>query len=387
MFLILIMVAGGVGTLVTWPKADPTGTQKFWIQLLAIPFLLWAVGFGLRALYYEQESDRIDAESEVLRADREKALQFACDPLAVVGSAYLTGAGTGDVAAILAKETDAREALALGNETDVNGFSALPLIGDDEDPSRYRVCFQELIRSIANSVRTIPRDAPFSVKLQLPEDADKEALLNLWQACWHAEKLRVMKAGVIETDTGVMLLDEWLDVRGGPELEKFLLLAAARLHHTPEQGGSEAAVALLLSWAPLARRHYINPIALLHRPVEAEADNTDTALINALQWGRTTGDKVNHLWEAGLRSTDKAAIAKSMSGLASGVTQSENLSGIHDVDSILGHLGGATGWLAIALGIEHAANSNSPQLIAWREHLLRFAVVQPVGQTSTDATV
>lgn len=373
------MVGGVVYTVVTWPRGVPTGIPRFWIQSFAIPFLTWALGYGLRCFYCEQECDRIDAENEVLRADRERALQFACDPLAVVGSAYLTGAGTSDVAAILVNNTGAGEA-------DVNDFSSLPLSGDDEDPLRYRACFQQLIRAIANRVRVVPGDVPFAVKLQLPEDANKEAVVNSWLACWHAEGLRRTTTGVVNARTGVMLLDEWLDVRGGPTLEKFLLLVAVQLRHTPEQNGAETAVALLFSWAPLASRCRINPIAVLNRPVEAQPDG-NSALATALQWGGTTGDKVHHLWEAGLGPADKAAIVRYMSDLRSGVPQTDNLSGIHDIDAILGHSGNAAGWLAIALGIEYAANNNGPQLIAWREHQLRFAVVQPPSQTSTDTTV
>lgn len=121
----------------------------------------------------------------------------------------------------------------------------------------------------------------------------------------------------------------------------------------------------------------------MHRPVEADLDATDAPISTALQWGRTTGDKINDLWQTGLERMDKAALVNSLSDLSIGVSQTENLAGIHDLDITLGYSGNAAGWLAVALGIEHATQNNTTQLVAWRESTLRFVVVQPVEQADT----
>jgi hypothetical protein len=376
--LIVTMVIGVVSTLLTWPEGAPTGTAWFWVRLLVIPFLVCSIAFGLRSFYYDQENERIDADNEALREDRETALQFASDPLAVIGYAYLTGAGSRDVASTLDRGPATLGAEASLDGSDTLGHSALSLAGDDDDPGRYCACFRDLIGSVSDSVRAIPLDVPFGVCLQLPVDVDHQALVKAWQACWGTAGLRAVNAELVATDKGLMALDQWLDNLGGPALEKFLLFVAVQLYEEPPQNSAEAAVAVLLGWAPLAQRRHIESVALLHRPVEADSDATDAPISTALQWGRTTGGKINDLWQTGLVRTDKAALIKSLSDLSIGVSQTESLSGIHDLDSALGYSGDAAGWLAVALGIEHATQNNTPQLVAWREGTLRFVVVQPV---------
>jgi hypothetical protein len=377
------MVIGVVGTLLTWPEGVPTGTAWFWVRLLVIPFLACSTAFGLRSFYYEQENERIDADNEILREDRETALEFASDPLAVVRYAYLTEAGSRDVASTLDRAAAALEAQKSADEPDAFPRFALSLAGDDDDPARYCACFRELIGSVSDRVGAIPHDVPFEVCLQLPVDVDQRALVNAWQACWGATGLRVVKAELIAADKGLMALDQWLDNKGGPALEKFCLFVAVQLHEAAAQNSAESAVALLLGWAPLARRRHIESIALLHRPVEADSDATDAPISTALQWGRTTGDKINDLWQTGLERLDKAALIKSMSDLSIGVSRTDGLAGIHDLDTTLGYSGNAAGWLAVALGIEHATQNNTTQLVAWREGSLRFVVVQPVEQPDT----
>jgi hypothetical protein len=271
-------------------------------------------------------------------------------------------------------------------EVEVGNYKELSLVGDDDDPSRYRACFRDLIAAIAKTVRKVPHDVPFAVHLQLPSEADRDASLMAWQACWRAAKLRPATAVLIEPEQGVMALDEWLDIRGGPQLERFILFAAVQLRETPSDDCTEAAAALLLSWAPLASRYQLQPIALLHRPIEADSGEFETALTTPLQWEHATGDQVRDLWEAGLEPAEKSIISRHIAKLVFGVSKTEKLSGIHDIDEMFDHLGGATGWLTLALGIEHAASTQRPQLMAWREGKFRVAVAQPAGQTSTHAT-
>ncbi|WP_254074119.1 hypothetical protein [Burkholderia sp. S171] len=374
------MVIGVVSTLLTWPENEPTGTAWFWVRLLIFPFLACTSAFGLRSCYYEQENQRIDADNEILRMDRATALEFASDPLSVVRYAYLTGAGSRDVASTLDRAAAALELQTSPDGSDAFPLSSLSLAGDDDDPGRYRACFRELIGSVSDSVKAIPHDVPIEVCLQLPADVDQQALVNAWQACWGDAGLRAVKAELVSTDKGLMALDQWLDNKGGPALEKFVLFVAVQLHEVSVQSSAEAAVALLLGWAPLVERRHIEPVALLHRPVEADSDATDGPISTALQWGRTTGDKINDLWQTGLERLDKAGLIKSLSDLSIGVSQTDGLAGIHDLDTTLGYSGNAAGWLAVALGIEHATQNNTAQLVAWREGALRFVVVQPVAR-------
>lgn len=73
----------------TWPAGEPTNTEMFWLRLLVFPSLFCSFIYGLRLLYYEQETDRLAAAHKMLTQDRAKAIQFAQDPLAVLGSTHL----------------------------------------------------------------------------------------------------------------------------------------------------------------------------------------------------------------------------------------------------------------------------------------------------------
>jgi len=91
--LVAVMAASIAWTLLTWPEGKPTGTPWFWMRLLGYPALVWAAIFGFRVHFYEDEKHRLVAIAEVDKADREEAIAFGAEPLAVLGNAYLCAMG------------------------------------------------------------------------------------------------------------------------------------------------------------------------------------------------------------------------------------------------------------------------------------------------------
>jgi hypothetical protein len=379
------MLVGVVGTMLTWPAAEPTGSGRFWAQSLAFPALAWSLAFGLRMHYYEEEQNRLAAEEDTQVEDRATVLRFASDPLAILGSAYLCALGNANAAGNIA-----RGAVECAAQTPRSGGNALRHtaldLGDDaNEPGRYRACFGHLLDGISEKLAVVPRAVPFIVRLHLPPETNQAQLLKTWQSCWEERALRPVEAALLPAGQGLMALDEWLDIPGGPTLERFALFVSVQLHETPPLNSAEAAVALLFGWAPLAARRGVKPVALLHRPVECAATTADDAISTALLWGRTDGSKIEDLWQAGLESQDKPVLVQAASDLSLGVSRTDKLSGIHDVDVALGHSGAAAGWLAVALAIEHAEQYGKPQLATYREGTLRFGVVQPLPQANTAA--
>jgi len=375
---VVCLVAGMVDTVLTWPKTEPTGSTWFWTRGLILPTVAWGIAFIFRSFYYDDERNRLLAEDDALQKDRAVALQFASEPLAVLGCAYLSGLGSSGVASQIAHEKKALNAQQSSSSDETIRHTALALFDDQTALGRYRSCFLELLDRIANDVAAVPRNVPLSVRLHFAEQADGDALLGMWQACWREYELRPAKAVRLRPEQGLMALDEWLDIRGGPSLEKFILFVSVQLHDTsPKKNSAEAAVALMLGWAALAGRRGIKPLALLNRPVEAESTLLNDAIPTALLWGETSASDISDLWQAGLEKLDKPALIQSTSDLALGISRTEDLSGIHDIDKALGNPGVAAGWLATALAIEHVTQSGKPQLIAWRERSLRLAVAQP----------
>lgn len=374
--LVVTMAAGAVLTLTTWPAGEPTDTLQFWVHLFVRPLMAWSAIFGLRTLYWEQECARIEADNAGLKEERRKGIRFASEPLAVLSYAYLTAAGTRNVCTILRK-SDEKDASKADVGMDNLHCKPLTIAGDDDDPTRYRACFRELVSLVAEPVRALPSDLPFAIRLHLPERVERDALLESWREIWNAAQLPSAITSLVSVDRGMMELDGWLDLPGGPNLEQCVLYVSVHLRDAPSSSGAEAASAILLGWAPLARRRGVRVMALLHRPVEGDVNSFESAMADALMSGRTSVDAIEEVWQAGLGGEAKAAISKCFKQPATKGGGNATRGAIRDVAALLGDIGVACGWLAIALGTENVRQSQRPQLIICQEGTLRFAVVQP----------
>ncbi|WP_420997243.1 hypothetical protein ACKI2N_033450 [Cupriavidus sp. 30B13] len=386
--LLVVCLAVGVGwTLLTWPKGQPTGTPWFWMRLLGYPILAWGALFGLRLHFHDEDCNDLAAKEAVRQADREEAVAFGTEPLAVIGAAYLCAMASDGVSGRIANRESALQARAPAPRSPAIRHTRLVLAENGDSGDRYRQAFHALLTAIAVPLRTLPPRMPVDVRLQLPKEIDSEPLLAMWRTCWHGCGLRPAEVTLMPVGEGLMLLDAWLDEYGGPALEKFSLFVAVQLHDIPPEGSGEVAVALLLGWAPLAQRRDLAPVAMLHRPVACDADGLGGAIEAAILCGQAAPEDLHHLWQSGLSKADKVALLSSASEAALGAARADGLPGVHDIDAALGNPGVASAWIAAALAIEQAQQSNAPQLIACREGALRLAVVRPVApQSESEAT-
>ncbi|POR53585.1 hypothetical protein B0G62_103157 [Paraburkholderia eburnea] len=376
---LLVVIAGVIAMLVTWPNGQPTNTLWFWVRLLVLPAFAGCLAYGLRELYFEQEADRFEADKEQLEADRSEAVQFAREPLAILDSAYLSAMGSHNVAKDIAGEVQALESRKSSGSGDAVRHTRLASADNPAFGSRYEACFVELLERLDETLRVVPEHAPLEVYLQLQPDTEWAPIHDAWQNCWRAFGHRPVEAALLSLRDGVMALDTWLDVRGGTGLEKFALFVAVQLHSIPQVNGAEAAVALLLGWVPLAQRSGLTPKALLHRPVSVGVGTINDAVARSLMWGDAEAEQVSDLWQAGLDQGDKAGLLKASSDLQSGISLTDSFSGVHDIDLAIGNPGAAAAWLAIALAAEFAGQMTTPQMVASRESSLRLAVVRPSG--------
>jgi hypothetical protein len=376
---IVFMLAGVVYTLVTWPASEPTGTAWFWICLLVFPALTWGIVFGLRLHAYDDENIRLDAQDEVREEDRAEAIEFASEPLAVLGYTYLCAMGGANVASRMVGNEAILAAVvpAPGGEA-IRHTTLASVVGKDL-LDRFRACCFDLLGSMDTVLCSLPRRVPFDVRLRLPPGASQEAMLAIWRDCWRACDLPAAEVTVLEANRGLMILDDWLDIRGGPGLEKFTLVVAVQLHETPPQDSAEAAVALLLGWEPLAHKRGLTSLALFHRPVEISSLEQGDALATALLWGKSEPAQISHLWQTGLDRKDKPTLLRQAAELGVGFSAAVGLAGTYDLDNALGHAGMAAPWLAAALAIEHAQRSGEQQLMTCREDRLQLAVIRPAS--------
>jgi hypothetical protein len=385
--LLLGCLASGIAwTLLTWPKGQSTGTPWFWMRLLGYPTLAWAVLFGIRLHFHEEDSNHLAAREEIRQADREEAIAFGIEPLAVLGAVYLCAMGTDGVPGRISQKESALRARTLEPRMPAVRHTRLALGEAGGSIDRYRQTFQALLQAVEAPLRTLPPRAPFDVQLQLPGEADPESLLTAWKTCWDGCDLRPAETRLVPANVGLMTLDTWLGEYGGRALEKFTLFIAVQLHSRPPENSGEAAAALLLGWAPLAERRDLAPIAMLHRPVACETAGLPEAISIAALCGRARPEDLPHLWQSGLSKADKAALLKVGSEVALRAAREDELPGVHDIDTAIGNPGAAAGWFATALAIEQAQQTQAPQLIACRERALRLAVVRPVAHQSRTET-
>lgn len=379
--LIVIMLAGVVSTLLTWRKDEPTGTPWFWTRLVFFPALTGCFAYGLRLHYYQAEMARLQAEEETLADKRADAIDFAREPLAVLGHAYFCALGDAAAAAKIVAREKRLEARRPSTGKVTVRHTSLKQFDSALLSSRYRSCFVQLLERLKDSLHRLPGGVPFEVYLQVPTNVEQDEVRLIWQACWAAAGHCSVKLSLLARDQGVMALDAWLDLDGGPALEKFELFVAAELHGIPPVNSAESAVALLFSWAPLAERNGLTSLASLHRPVEVALDPISDMVARTLLWGGAESAQVGDLWQGGLEHADKSALVQASSDLALGVSQTDDLTGIHDIDAAIGDPGAVAAWLAIALAVEHASQTGTPQLLASRQSTLRLAVVQPATET------
>ncbi|HEY4297389.1 MAG TPA: hypothetical protein VGM85_13025 [Paraburkholderia sp.] len=383
---VVFMIAFVVGGLLTWPKGEPTSSAWFWIRLLGLPALVWCVLFGLRLHYYDDETAHREAKMELRQQDRNKAIEFASEPLAVLGYAFLSAAGEGSLSEHVLNGNTLLSARKPGAGKDAVRHTVLD---NDEGTAlldRYRRCFEKLLEQMSGTLDAVPHDTPLAVGLHVPAGEEQSDILAIWSACWKSKRSRHAAAELIQTEQGVMMLDEWLDIWGGPSLEKFMLFVSAQLHVTSPPESGEAAVALLLGWAPLAERRDMPSLALLHRPIVADMAEPREGISKALLWGGAQAQQVNDLWQAALEREDKTTLLKCASGLSLGISHTSGFPGVHDIDTVIGTAGVCSGWLAIGLGAVRASSAGAPQLIVWREGSLRIAVIQPVLREEVEVT-
>lgn len=372
-----IILAGGIAyTLLTWPDGVSTHTAKFWLQLLFIPAMIGIAPFGLRLFYGGLVHARIDAGLRQWQEDQDKTISYASEPLALLGSAYVCAIGHAQVAGQIAagEKRLASQSPAVGH--DAVRHTRLSQIDGATLNERFEACFVDLLERLDQTLQALPANVPLEVHVQWPEDADQHEMRRIWRACWDGFGYPPAPVASLPSDESLMMLDAWLD-DDGTALEKCVLVVAVRLHAMPDADSAEAAVALLLGWAPQAQRNGMTIHALVHRPVEVGQGTLEDALSIMPLWGNAQAEQIEDLWQAGLPARLKERLLFTAGDLGFSAARTEHLQGIHDVDLALGDAGVAAPWLLLALAAEHAAATGKPQAVAGHRHELRLAMVQP----------
>lgn len=377
LLLVVFVVVGSAIAVFMWPDTAPLRASIFWVAAIGCPVILWSLLLGLRLHGYEEACHLLAAENETLEAYRKQAIEFAKEPLGVLDFGYVSEFGTSGLAGAIAKGEQSVEYRKPKPDMQAVRYTALVGLPDEDQSRRTAFALDSLLDALQGKLKSIPPWLPLEVYLRFAPEIDAAVQIDLWVESWHARALPRAHVELLPADVGLMALDSWLDHRGGPHLEKIVLIASVQLYACPLHNSAEAAVALLLGWPPLIERHGLKSVATLHRPVQCESEASENGVSIASTWGDTCPEAVNHLWQAGLSQQNKTRVSLLASQCGLGALQRRETSGMYDIDSALGYAGVSADWLALTLAIEYAIQAKEAQMISCGARALQFAVVRP----------
>ncbi|KAF7961701.1 hypothetical protein AWV80_02485 [Cupriavidus sp. UYMU48A] len=282
LFFILTTV-GVVLTLLLWPRGMPTAGARFWLILVGVPTLAWALAFGFRLHAYDEQLNYASLRNQLREERLASETRRGQRPISVIASLYETAMGNADMDAQLFHGGDGFRLIVPPGGTDAVRCSTLPdgLRGTDATSSPAAALLEHLLRRLSDGLQAIPKNAPVHVWLQADAGMDDAALEAAWNQASKDLLPRVASLRLMEPSTGVLILDQWLDA-ANPELgQGFLLAVALRLCQTPVDQDGEAAAAVLCHLGP----NHAARIAEIHRPVGFDPSNLQAKLAEALLWG------------------------------------------------------------------------------------------------------
>ena len=335
---------------------------SFWGLALGLPLLVWCLlGFARVLLYFGQQQvadgwDKAREEDLINKVRRGRRVQQV---LAVSLHTALQEPGGFPAAQ--------RDALLSGTSAlvahpSVPGGAALRqsrLSGDtDEGPEHLLLrVLTQVLADLAQPLTQLPDDTPLALLLEVESGLAQNLLQRVWRQAWSESGIR--QSTVPVEGGGLKALDQWLDHRIG---DKALLLVVA-FQFMPQQpeGTAEAAVGLL--FGNRLTQTVLPSMAYLHRPEQEREPTTDALLYatsQALGWVPLDAQSIEQTWRVGVDTQRDADVSSVMAAVPLPAKYSE---GVCNLDTLLGHPGKASPWLAIAAATQSIQCGAGPQFI------------------------
>lgn len=370
--LILLLCSSLVGVLVVllWPSERWQASLWFWCCVLVLPMTLGIALYGIRYSAYEKHREYILGWN-LSHEQQEQALVDAGQrPIGLVSSAYLTGAGSRDVAAaLIGRSKPLKPVCAKAPFMRINPlFPVCEPLG----PQMYRV---RLVEQLEGVLRALKRDlarcqdvAPLHVRIRHNHVLGDEDVLSLWRSCRAGQ---AFEDAVVfaHNDDGLMWMDAWLDQQQpfGP-----LLSLEFNLFLEPVAEHAESVTAVLMAPVDWCASHGISARALIHRPVRISDLSVD--LDTSLHWGRLNevGDEFR-VWYSQLKGDFLGELKMAMRA----ADQLPSTDCWFGLDEPFGLPGCAVGNMTLILAGEQANEERRGQLVVLQDASRQAFVVQP----------
>ena len=335
---------------------------SFWGLALGLPLLVWCLfGFARVLLYFGQQQvadgwDKAREEDLINKVRRGRRVQQV---LAVSLHTALQEPG-----GLPAAQRDAllSGTSALVAQPSVPGGAALRqsrLSGDtDEGPEHLLLrVLTQVLADLAQPLTQLPDDTPLALLLEVESGLAQNLLQRVWRQAWSESGIR--QSTVPVEGGGLKALDQWLDHRIGDQA--LLLVVAFQFMPQQPEGTAEAMVGLL--FGNRLTQSTLPSIACLHRP-EQERQPTADALLHAarqsLDWVPLDASSIKQTWRVAVAAQRDADVSSVMAAVPLPAKYSE---GVCNLDTLLGHPGKASPWLAIAAATQSIQCGAGPQFI------------------------
>jgi hypothetical protein len=361
-FLLLCWLAGLA--LMAASGTQPLQNQSacFWGLALGVPTLGWCLlGFCRTVIYLGQQcaADGWDEAREddlarrigcgrrsqqILAVSLYTALSAQREPPHLQLDALLNGTKA------LKTQPSRLDGAALS-------YSRLAGDTDEELESAVRRVMLLVLADLSKTLMLLPSETPLALLLEVDCSLPEKRLLQLWQQAWTQSGIRQSVRAV--EGSGLAVLDKWLDqhIRD----QALLLVIAIKFASNQPEGAAEAAVGLL--FGNRLTQMILPPVGYLHRP-ELERGTTPQTLLyaarQALDWVPLEVNSVEHIWRVAIEAQREIAMSTVLAELA---LPEKHSSGSHDLDTLLGHPGKASPWLAIAAASQALQRGIGPQFI------------------------
>lgn len=359
MFLTVLIVIGGTVTVHFWPASAPTHTPVFWFYFLSVPMIVGGTLFALRWLLYLTGEWLADGWDTAREWDLAQDIQYGQRSLAMLG--YVIHLPHVISAESISQQLQIPEGIILPSQVDATGESlirhssfsdaALPVLARAKE--RIRLLLTEA--SLQSAFQRLPQKLSLTVLFQFSSEISVSP-----EECDTLQKLVKDSIGfpfniAFVSGEGLQVVDAWLD---SSEMMQNMLVIALNLSGKITDGVGEAAVALLLR-SPEASEITQSAVAQVHRPEQMKStQEMNSALLQALHWGKTSPDKIDHVWLTGTGASNKASSLFSSTGVRFSVAGQPC-----DIDLKAGLTRSVSPWLAISIAADQAGQSGSPQLV------------------------
>ncbi|KVU93423.1 hypothetical protein WK76_00040 [Burkholderia ubonensis] len=370
----LIAIVGVFAVLLLWPKGDPTQTPWFWTCVTVYPFGLAA--FVVLRRYSVYEGHRLDAIAwnEARKDYVNGVFDGASRPLAVLAATcrFSSDAKDDEFGKLMdgsvklepktPPKPDAPPVHARWFEKPDADENGIRFKHDDErQRSVLEWAFSMVTDTVADAVRSLSTELRLKVQLVLPDIANTDEALAIWNRQWAKSNFRPAQARVLVESPDLMYADVWLDRVNQRLDEEARLIVCVRLNGIhqvlPPDGSAEAVVAMLLAPEAVYRSFKLAPLAMLHRPNGTEDCSIDDALARTLQWGRVQAVEIKRIWQGGLDVSEINAATRAVVKAGIGAK-------VANIDYMVGHAGSAAPWFAVACAASAAVQDGAPQLVA-----------------------